>query len=31
MATDDKGKPINTETLRRDLYQTDEWSNVTKN
>jgi Tfp pilus assembly protein PilV len=31
MATDDKGKPINTETLRRDLYQTDEWSDVTKN
>jgi hypothetical protein len=31
MATDDKGKPINTETLRRDLYQTDEWSDVIKN
>jgi|688.fasta_scaffold24501_6 hypothetical protein len=31
MATDDKGKPINTETLRRDLYKTDEWSDVMKN
>ena len=31
MATDDKGKPINTESLRRDLYQTDEWADVTKN
>lgn len=31
MATDDKGKPINTEALRTDLYKTTEWSNVTKN
>lgn len=30
-AKDDKGMPIDTDTLRKTLYKTDEWSNVTKN
>ena len=30
-AKDDKGNPISPEMLRKNLYKTDEWSNVLKN
>lgn len=28
---DDKGMPVNTDIARKELYKTDDWSNVTKN